>query len=140
MSKIENSDIQIDIYSVWRNNAINFYSSMQKSIPEFHQASTNLIQEYVQSWNDFATSVIDIQREIATKAGIKSNLPDATISVIDDSAEKLTRSLTVQNKISVASIDAAKQNIKTWNENSSAFANLNKNIVDSLFSSINSKK
>jgi hypothetical protein len=139
MSKIENSSIQIDIYSVWKNNAINFYSGMQKSIPEFHQASTNLIQEYVQSWNNFATSVIDIQREIATRAGIKSSLPDATLNVMNDSAANLNKSLTVQNKISVASIDAAKQNIRTWNENSSTFANLGKNIVNSLFSSTSSK-
>jgi len=51
-----------------------------------------------------------------------------------DSAEKLTHSLTVQNKISVASIDAAKQNIRTWNEDSSAFADIGKSIVSSLVS------
>jgi len=139
MSKIENSNIQKDVYSVWKNNVVNFYFGMQKSIPEFHQASTNLVKEYVQSWNNFATSVIDIQREIATRAGIKSSLPDATLNVMNDSAANLNKSLTVQNKISVASIDAAKQNIRTWNENSSAFANLGKNIVNSLFSSTSSK-
>ena len=59
--------------------------------------------------------------------------------MINDSAEKFTRTFNVQNKISIASIDATKQNIRTWNENSNAFASINKHMVDSLISSINPK-
>ncbi|MDH3339936.1 MAG: hypothetical protein OEL84_01475 [Nitrosopumilus sp.] len=132
MSKIENTSNQKDIYSVWKEGLDSFYSNIEKSIPQFHQAATNLFQEYVKALNDAATSALDIQRKFATKAGIKSTLPESSISMINDSAEKINRSWSVQNKISVASIDAAKQNIKTWNENSSAFANINKNMVDSL--------
>ena len=130
---------QKDIYSVWKDSINDFYSNMEKSIPQFHQACTNLVQEYIESWNKAVTSGIDIQREFATKTGIKTNLPEATMSVIHDTTEKLNRSLNVQNQISVASIDATKQNIKTWNENSSAFADLNKGIADSLVSSFNLK-
>lgn len=130
---------QKDIYSVWKDSISDFYSNMEKSIPQFHQACTNLVQEYIESWNKAVTSNIDIQREFATKAGIKSNLPEATMNVIHDTTEKLNRSLNVQNQISVATIDATKQNIKTWNENSSAFADLNKGIADSLVSSFNLK-
>ena len=132
MSKIENTSNQKDIYSVWKEGLDSFYSNIEKSIPQFHQAATNLFQEYVKALNDAATSALDIQRKFASKAGIKSTLPESSISMINDSAEKINRSWSVQNKISVASIDAAKQNIKTWNENSSAFANINKNMVDSL--------
>ena len=130
---------QKDIYSVWKDSISDFYSNMEKSIPQFHQACTNLVQEYIESWNRAVTSSIDIQREFATKTGIKSNLPEATMNVIHDTTEKLNRSLNVQNQISIATIDATKQNIKTWNENSSAFADLNKGIADSLVSSFNLK-
>ncbi len=139
MSKIENTTNQKDIYSVWKESVDNFYSNIEKSIPQFHQATTNLYQEYVEGWKNIASSAIDVQKEFATKAGIKSNLPEATTKIIHDSTEKLNRAIGVQNKISIASIDATKQNIKTWNENSNAFADLNKSMVDSFISSINPK-
>jgi len=64
MSKIENSNIQKDVYSVWKNNVVNFYFGMQKSIPEFHQASTNLVKEYVQSWNNFAPQLLTFKEKL----------------------------------------------------------------------------
>ncbi|MDH3203861.1 MAG: hypothetical protein OEL81_04180 [Nitrosopumilus sp.] len=139
MSKIENTGNHKDIYSVWKDGLDHFYSNIEKSIPQFHQAATNLFQEYVKAWNNASSSIVDIQREFATKAGIKSNLPEASINIMRDSAEKINRSFDVQNKISIASIDAAKQNIHTWNENSSAFANINKSIADSLILPFNPK-
>lgn len=140
MSKVENSTSnQKDIFSAWNELVDSYYSNIEKYVPQYHQASTNLFQEYLQAWNNAATSVIELQKEFATKTGIKSNLPEATVKIIHDSSEKMKRSFDVQNKISIASMDATKQNIKTWNENSSAFANINKNIVDSLISSVNPK-
>ena len=139
MSKLENTGNQKDIYSVWKDGLDSFYSNIEKSIPQFHQASINLFQEYVKALNDASSSIVDIQREFATKAGIKSALPEASLNIIHDSAEKINRSFNVQSKMSIASIDATKQNIKTWNENSSAFANINKSMVDSLILPFNQK-
>ena len=139
MSKIENTNNHKDVYSVWKDGMDNFYSTIEKSIPQFHQAATNLYQEYAKALNDASSSVIEIQREFATKAGIKSNLPEASVNMMRDSAERISRSLDVQSKVSIASIDAAQQNIRTWNENSSAFANINKSMADSLTSPFNPK-
>jgi len=131
MSKLENTGNQKDIYSVWKDGLDSFYSNIEKLIPQFHQAATNLFQEYVQAWNNASSSIVDIQREFATKAGIKSNLPESSINIIHDSAEKINRSFNVQSKMSIASIDATKQNIHTWNENTKSFANINKSMMDS---------
>ena len=132
MSKIENTNSHKDIYSAWKDGLDHFYSNIEKSIPQFHQAATNLVQEYVKAWNDVSLSIIDIQREFATKTRIKPNLPETSISMIHDSAEKINRSFDAQNKISIASINAVQQNIKTWNENSKSFININRNMMDSL--------
>ncbi|KAF6244892.1 hypothetical protein [Nitrosopumilus sp. b2] len=139
MSKIENISNHKDLYSVWKDGMETFYSNIEKSVPQLHQATTNLFQEYVRSLSNAASSTLEIQREFATKAGIKSNLPEASISFVHDSAEKVNRSLDVQSKMSVVSIDAMKQNIKTWNENSSTFVNIHKGMVDSLISPFNHK-
>ena len=132
MSKIENTNNHKDVYSVWKDGLDNFYSNMERSIPHFHQASTNMFQECVKSWNDASSSIIDIQREFATKAGIKFNLSESSINMIHDSAEKIDRSLNIQSMMSMVSMDAVQQNIKTWKENSKSFANINKSIIDSL--------
>ncbi|MDH3313340.1 MAG: hypothetical protein OEM28_09385 [Nitrosopumilus sp.] len=139
MSKIENTSNHKDVYSVWKDGMDNFYSTIEKSIPQFHQAATNLFQEYAKALNNASSSIVEIQREFATKAGIKSNLSEASINLIHDSAEKINKSLDVQSKMSIASIDATQQNIKTWNENSSAFVNISKSIADSLISPFNPK-
>jgi len=139
MSKIENTSNHKDVYSVWKDGMDNFHSTIEKSIPQFHQAATNLFQEYAKALNNVSSSIVEIQREFATKAGIKSSLPEASINMMRDSAERINKSLDVQSKVSIASIDAAQQNIKTWNENSTAFANINKSIADSLISPFNPK-
>lgn len=130
---------QKDIYSIWKDIVNNYYSNLEKSIPQFHQATTNLFQEYVEVWNNVAMSIIEIQKEYATKMGIKSNLPEASLKVINDSMVELDKSFSVQNKISIASIDATKQNIKAWNEHSNAFSDLNKSIVSSIIPTLNPK-
>lgn len=127
---------QKDIYSIWKDNVNTYYANLEKSIPQFHQASTNLFQEYIEAWNNTAISLIDIQKEYATKAGIKSNLPEATIKVMNDTAEEINKTLGVQNKISIASLEAAKQNFRTLNDHSNAFADLNKSIASSMIPSI----
>ena len=43
MSKIENTNNHKDIYSVWNDGVETFYSNMEKLIPQFHQAATNLL-------------------------------------------------------------------------------------------------
>ena len=139
MSKLENTSNHKDIYSVWNDSVDKFYSNIEKSIPQFHQAATNLFQEYVKACNNASSSIIEIQREFATKAGIKSSLPESSVNMIHDSAEKIDRSLNVQNKMCIASIDATRQNIQTWNENSKSFANINKSIMDSLALPFNPK-
>lgn len=140
MSKVDNfRSNQKDVYSIWRDNLNNIYSNIEKSISQFHQSTTNLFQEYVKAWNNIAVSIVDIQKEYATKAGIKSNLPEASLKIMNDVTEDLNKSFNVQNKISLASIDVTKQNIKTWNENSNAFTDLNKSIAGSLIPSFSQK-
>lgn len=137
MSKLDSEKpTQKDIFAVYHENIDNFYSNIEKSIPVFHQAATNLVQEYIQAWNNIATSFVDIQREFTTKAGIKSNLPIAISKLAKDSNDEINKIVSINNKISVASIDAAKQNVRTWNENYSSFAELNKNIIDSCVSTL----
>jgi len=66
-------------------------------------------------------------------------MQESSMNMIHDSAEKIRRSLNVQTMMSITSIDATKQSIHTWNENSKSFVNINKGMMDSLVLPFNSK-
>jgi len=103
-------------------------------VPRYHQSVTNAQQEYLEAVENVIDSTITLQKEFATKAGINVNVPSAALKVIRDSTEEIVKAYDVQNKIALASIDAAQQNIKTFNDNAKAFADLNKNILQSWIS------
>jgi flagellar motility protein MotE (MotC chaperone) len=79
-------------------------------------------------------SVLSVQKEIVNKAGINANIPDAAINAIRDTNDGINKAYSVQNQIVQTAFDAAKQNIKTFNDNAKAFADLNKNITQSWIS------
>jgi flagellar motility protein MotE (MotC chaperone) len=76
-------------------------------------------------------SIISIQKEIVNKVGINPNIPDAAINVIRDTNDGISKVYSVQNQIVQTTLDATKQNIKAINENTKAFTDLNKNIIQS---------
>jgi hypothetical protein len=80
-----------------------------------------------------------LQKDFASKSGITTNVPSAALKVIRDTTEEIVKVYDVQNKVTLAAIDSAQQNIKTFNENAKAFADLNKNIIQSWISTFAQK-
>ena len=56
------------------------------------------------------------------------------VKLINDTTEEMIKARTVQNKVVLAAIDTTKQNVKTFNDNAKAFAELNENILQSWIS------
>jgi len=77
--------------------------------------------------------------EYAKKAGITANIPDATLKVIHDTTEEFVKAASIQNQVTLATMDATQQNIKTFNDNAKLFADLNKNILQSWISVFTTK-
>ena len=80
-----------------------------------------------------------MQREFADKTGINTGLPQATEDAVKKSNEQINKVQDVQNKIALATIDATRQNIKTFNENAKAFADLNKSVMQSWITAFTPK-
>jgi hypothetical protein len=70
-------------------------------------------------------------QEIAKKSGITSEVPSSAKTAFIDANKQIVQASTVQNQFVKTSIDATVQNIKTFNDNVNAFADLNKNIIQS---------
>jgi AbrB family looped-hinge helix DNA binding protein len=123
-----------EIYATYKQNVDKFFDDIEKAAPQYLQSITNLQQEYTSAWRNAIESAISQQQEFATKAGINTNVPAAVIKAVNDGTEEMIKARAVQNKVVLAVIDAAKQNIKTFNENAKAFAGLNENLYQSWIS------
>ena len=130
---------QKDIYAVFQQNVDKYFSGIKQSVPRYHQSVTNVQQEYLDAVENVINSTIALQKDYATKAGITTNIPSAILKVIRDTTEEVVKAYDVQNKVAIAAFDSVQQNIKTFNENSKAFADLNKNVIQSWISTFTPK-
>ncbi|MDH5463653.1 MAG: hypothetical protein OEY17_05310 [Nitrosopumilus sp.] len=128
-----------DLFSVYQENVNKIFNGIKQSVPQYHQSITNVQQEYLQAYENAVDSGISLQKEYVKKAGIASNIPEATLKVIHDTTEEFIKAASIQNQVALATIDATQQNIKTFNDNAKSFADLNKNIMQSWISTFTTK-
>ena len=128
-----------DVFTVCQQNVDKLFSGAKQSVPQYHQSITNVQQEYIQAFENVVGSTIAMQKELARKAGVATNVPEATIKAIRDTTEELVKVSSVQNQIALATIDAAQQNIKTLNDNAKLVAELNRNVLQSWISAFTAK-
>ena len=139
MSKNETTGNSKDVFSVYQENVDKMFSGIKQSVPQYHQSVTNVQQEYLQAFENVVDSTITLQKEYVKKAGIATNIPEATLKMIHDTTEECVKATSIQNQIALATIDATQQNIKTFNDNAKSFADLNRNILQSWISAFTNK-
>jgi len=139
MSTNEQTPETKDMFSVYQENVDKIFSGIRHSVPQYHQSITNVQQEYLQAYENIVDSTITLQKEYAKKAGIVTNIPQTTLKVIHDTTEEFVKAASIQNQITLATIDATQQNIKTFNDNAKSFADLNRNILQSWISALTTK-
>ena len=139
MSKNEQTPETKDMFSVYQENVDKIFSGIRHSVPQYHQSITNVQQEYLQAYENVVDSTITLQKEYAKKAGVTTNIPQTTLKVIHDTTEEFVKATSIQNQITLATIDATQQNIKTFNDNAKSFADLNRNILQSWISAFTTK-
>ncbi len=118
-----------DIFALYIQNVDKFFNGIEKTIPNYHQSITDLQQEWLQAFENNIKSVVTLQQEFANKSGINTTVPEAALKAIRDTNEEIVKSYSVQNQVFLAAIDATKQNVKTFNDNTKSFADMNKNIM-----------
>ena len=128
-----------DVFSVYQENVDKLFNGIKQSVPQYHQSITNVQQEYLQAYENVVDSTITLQKEYVKKAGIATNIPEATLKVIHDTTEEFVKAASIQNQIALATIDVTQQNIKTFNDNAKSFADLNRNILQSWISVFTTK-
>ena len=128
-----------DVFATVEETVEKQVNTVEKSFPNFQTSVTSLQQEYTEAFKNIVDSSIALQREFANKTGINTALPEATESAVNKTNEQINKVQDVQNKVALATIDATRQNIKTFNENAKAFADLNKSVMQSWITAFTPK-
>ena len=136
---MSNEQTKNDVFTTVEDTVEKQIQSTEKSFPNYQTSVTSLQQEYVEAYQNIVDSTIALQRDFANKTGINTALPEATENVVNKTNEQVSRVQDVQNKIALATIDATRQNIKTFNENAKAFADLNKSVMQSWITAFTPK-
>jgi uncharacterized membrane-anchored protein YhcB (DUF1043 family) len=120
-----------DVFSTVEQTVDKQIKSTERVFPNYQTSVTSLQQEYTEAFENIVESSVALQREFANKTGINTALPEATETAVRKTNEQISKVQDVQNKVALATIDATRQNIKTFNENAKAFADLNKSVMQS---------
>lgn len=120
-----------NVYSTYKQNVQKYFENVSKNVPQYLQSVTHLQEECVKACEKTIDASITLQHEFAKKNGFSTEIPDAMKTTFVDISKQIVQANTVQNQIVKTTIDATVQNIKTFNDNVNAFADLNKNIVQS---------
>jgi len=128
-----------DIFKECKQNVAKFFSEVEKSTPRYQQSVANFQQDYVEAWKNVINSAITLEQEYANKAGLNTNVPEATLKTIRDITEQAIKAYETQNKIALDSAEETTKAFNAFNENTKSFASLNRNIMESMMSACQQK-
>ena len=138
-SKITTPKERKDVFTVCKKNVDKFFSVIEKSPPRYQQSVAKLQQDYLQAWKALINSAIALEQEFVTKAGMRVDVPPATLKTIDDITQQAIEAYAAQNKI-VENAQASAQTFNTFNENTKSLASLNRNIMESMMLALQKPK
>jgi uncharacterized protein YukE len=133
-NKMSTNETTKDVFSVYTKSFDKLKGAFEKSAAQSMQSCTNLNQELTTSWTNFVHTAATMQQNVANKAGINYALPEQTVTAVSDATEAFVKAVETNNKVVQTAFDATIQNIKTINQNASAFADMGQNIVNSWIS------
>ena len=128
-----------DVFTVCKQNVAKFFSEVEKSTPRYLQSVAKLQQDYVDAWKNVINSAITLEQEYANKAGLNTNVPEATLKTIRDITEQAIKAYETQNKIALGSAEETTKAFNVFNETTKSFASLNRNIMESMMSTFQQK-
>ena len=121
-------------FDVCRQNTEKYFENTQSNISKYAQSFTDIQEEWFKACNNAVISTISTQQEFAKKVGTDTALPETAKNAMIDTNKQILKVKSVQAQIVQASAKAIQQNMKTWNDNTATFTDLNKNILQSWVS------
>ena len=136
----QNTNQSNDVFAIYKQNVQKYFDGIAKNTPQYFQATTHFQEECMKSAKKSFDAAITMQQEFAQKSGLSTDIPNAAKTVIVDSNKQILQTGSIQNQIVKTAIDATTQNVKAFNDNATAFTDLNKNIIQSWISTFTPKR
>jgi hypothetical protein len=118
-----------DAFTMYKQNVQKYFENISKLTPQYFQSATELQNECMKSCQKTINATVSMQQEFAKKSGINTEIHDSAKTALVDTNKQIVQASTVNNQMAKTAIDATVQNFKTFNDNVNAFAELNKNII-----------
>jgi len=118
-------------FAMYKQNVQKYFENISKLTPQYFQSITDLQNECIKTCEKTIDATVSMQQEFAKKSGLNTDVADSAKTAIVDTNKQIVQASTVNNQFVKTTIDATVQNIKTFNDNVNAFAELNKNIIHS---------
>lgn len=134
----KNSDSK-DVIAIYKQNVERLFDGVRQSVPKYHQSITNVQQEYLQTFENIAHSTFELQRDAIKKSGVPTGMPEAAARTMNDVSDEVAKAVSIGNQMVLATMDAAQQNAKMYNDNAKSFASLNRDILRSWISAFSIK-
>ena len=120
-----------DAYVMYKQNVQKYFENVTKLTPQYFQSITHLQDECMKTCEKTINAAVSMQQEFAKKSGMKTDIPDVAKTAIVDTNKQIVQASTINSQLVKTTVDATVQNVKTFNDNVNAFADLNKNIIQS---------
>jgi len=123
-----------DNFVIFQQSVDKYFSQVEQSVSRYFQAITDLQEEYIHAWRNSIKANFSLQKEFATKSGLDITMPEASKKLFRDMNDEFLKTRSVRDQIGIATIETAKKNVKTFSDNANAFADLNRDIMQSWIS------
>lgn len=118
-----------DAFDIYQETITSMVDEVAKLQPAYTQSLTNLQQECTETCKTAAESVITVQKEFANATWGPGKFPSALVRNASEVADAFLKAAVINNKAIIASVDAATQNVKTFNDTIETFAKINQNLI-----------
>ncbi len=118
-----------DAFDIYQEAWTHVIDEVAKLQPACTQSVTNLQQEYAEAFKRITQATVSVQKEFANATWGPGKFPAAMARNASEVADAYLKSAVIDNKAVIASIDAARQNVRTFSDTVGTFAKINTNLI-----------
>jgi len=120
-----------DVFTVYNQSIERYFNLAKKTTSIYLQSVTDLQEKIIDTWKKSMDSAISLQQKFAQESKMKVEVPDTTIKTINEISEQANKAQELENKMLLASIEAIRVNIKSFNNNVKTFTEVNRKLAES---------
>ena len=129
-----------DDFELFENIYKKYFLELEQNVPHIQQTLFDLQNEYYKLWKNCMTSQLSLQKEFFEKSKFNYSFPNVSKDIIRNMSDETIKFRSILHKLTIANIEQTKNYVKTLNDNSETFVDLNKKILENWISIFKNKQ